>query len=304
MIHVFIINPYAGNGSFSSEIRDYLSKRKDIEYFIFHTREAGSESNIAREVMNLFEGEKIRIYCCGGSGTMMNTMNGVADLSKVEFAFYPKGLSNDFLKVFGDDRDKFNDLGALIDGQSTKIDYIETNGGVCLNSFSVGLDSSMGKKMEDFKAMSVFGKIVPYVMGFIYAAFVAKSTEMEVTVDGEKHVGKFKEIFFGNGCVIGGMLWFEDKSDITDGRGRIVLFKDVPPFKILSAVNKLRTKKIDKTQEVEFKGYTEEITIKRSDNRAFVMNYDGDFISVKKEFTAKIVQKGLNFVLPKGVELK
>ncbi|MCQ2498256.1 MAG: hypothetical protein MJ133_04665 [Lachnospiraceae bacterium] len=304
MIHAFIINQHAGIGGFAAEIREHLSRRKDIEYYIFHTRREGGESDVAREIMNLFEGEKVRIYCCGGSGTLTNALNGVDDLSKVEIAFYPKGLTNDFLKVFGEDENKFTELDAMIDGECAQIDYIETSDGISLNTFSVGIDSSFGKKMRDVEALNVFGNMVPYLVSFIYAAFVAKTEEYEVEVDGEKYTGKFSEVFFGNGGTIGGALCFEDKPDITDGLGKTVIFKGLPSFRILRLFINLAKKRLDKCEGKEFDGFGKSISIKRCDNKAFVMNYDGEFRSVKKSFTARIVPKGLNFVLPKGVELK
>ena len=93
------------------------------------------------------------------------------DFSNLEFAFYPKGFTNDFLKVFGKDEYLFKDMDELIEGKVVNIDYIKTNHGNCLNTFSLGLDTEQVLRMEQFRDSSILGKNVPYVFGFFYCAF-------------------------------------------------------------------------------------------------------------------------------------
>lgn len=304
MIHVFIINAHAGKGGFSAGLRNHLAERKDIRYYIMHTRRHRDEAALAREVLSLFEGEKIRIYSCGGSGTFRNVLDGVKDPSKVELAFYPKGLTNDFLKTFGDDQKKFNDVDNLIDGDVIKIDYIKTNYGLALNTFSVGLDTVQVKKMDDFRAMSVFGKKVPYVLGFIAAIFKSIPYELEVIFDDKRHIGKFSEVFFGNGGVIGGILWFEKTTDPVDGKGRLAVVKSMSPINLVKNIAKLLKKDISCLDKNGLSGYVDKLTIRRRDGAAFIVDLDGDLQDPQKEWTAEIVKEGLNFVVPKGVRVK
>ena len=303
MIHIFIINSHAGKNKFSVELRNHLAGRNDIKYYILHTRLEHNETQLVREVMELFEEETVRIYSCGGSGTVCNILNGISDFSKVEVAFYPKGLTNDFLKVFGKDGNAFSDIDALIDGKAVPIDYIQSNHGVCLNSFSVGLDTIQVKKLNEFRPMNAFGRGVPYAMGFIYAVLWSKAYSYEVTVDGTTYKAKMPEIYFGNGGVIGGNLWFEAETDIRDGSGRVMLFKDMNRIDMIHTLSGMTKKKTPYKDKLWYNGHAKSISLRRTDGAPFTMDFDGNLQNPQVEWSAHIVEKGLNFVIPKGVRL-
>ncbi len=303
MIHIFIINSHAGKNKFSAGLRKHLAdKYGDLQYYIFHTRKVGDEKDLMKEILNLFGGEKLRIYCCGGSGTISNAIYGVEKFDGIEFAFYPKGFTNDFLKAFGKEEERFRDIDELINGDVIKIDYIKTNHGNSLNTFSLGMDAVMVKKMEDFRDSSVLGKNIPYVFGFIYSVLFSKPDELEISLPGQKKIiGKSSEVFVGNGGVIGGNLWFDVTPDYTDGMAHTVIFKHVNSFNMVRLLLKLSHKKKVDEKWLKFDGHTDSITIKRRDNLPFAVDFDGELQPPQREWTVEIVRKGLSFVVPKGV---
>ena len=165
MIHVFIVNPMAGRGDFAEKLRKKISEFKDIEYYIFDTRNAGYEGELINRIQHIFEDEKLRIYCCGGSGTIRNILNDIDNLDNVEVAFFPCGLSNDFLKVFPKNEQKrFSVLEELIYGDVIDVDYIRYNNkGIALNTFSMGIDSALIECMEKYRFLNTIGNISPYL---------------------------------------------------------------------------------------------------------------------------------------------
>ena len=80
MTHIFIINPFAGHQTFADDLRTKLAKVKNLDYFVFNTRYKGYETELVRKILHIFEGEKLRFYCCGGSGTMRNMLNGFSNV--------------------------------------------------------------------------------------------------------------------------------------------------------------------------------------------------------------------------------
>lgn len=305
MIHIFIINSHAGRNKFSASLRKHLTEKyADLNYYIFHTRKAWDERNLIKEVLNLFSNERLRIYCCGGSGTISNAIYGIEDFSNLEFAFYPKGFTNDFLKVFGEDVTLFDSIDELIEGKVVNIDYIKTNHGNCLNTFSLGLDSEQVMRMEQFRDSGILGKTVPYTFGFAYATLFSKAEELEIIIDGkERIVGSTSELFFGNGGVIGGKLWFDVNPDITDGLGQIVIYKRVGKFRMIYEFIKLAGKDKGSDDLKRYDGFASEITIRRRDGLALRVDFDGELQELQKEWTAKIIKQGLPFVVPKGVSI-
>ena len=128
--HIFIVNPNAGNFYKVEQLRTIISKLPEQDYFVFTTRGPGDETELIQQIQHYLNGYKLRIYCCGGSGTIRNVMNGIDDLSKVAIGFYPCGMTNDFMKIFGEDREKFDHIENLIEGDCVPVDYIRTNHGV------------------------------------------------------------------------------------------------------------------------------------------------------------------------------
>jgi signal transduction histidine kinase/CheY-like chemotaxis protein/diacylglycerol kinase family enzyme len=299
--HIFIVNPFAGSHLFADDLRKQLSKIQGIRYFIFNTREKGGEGELVHNIFQIFENEKLRFYCCGGSGTMRNMLNGIADFSNVEVAFYPCGLTNDFLKSFGEAESEFKDIEKLIDGEILDIDYIKTSLGVTLNTFSVGLDSAVESKMEEYKKFHMINNTIPYTMGALYAVLFSKHDEYEVTIDGRRAIGPMSEIFFGNGGTLGGTLHLGKDTNVCDGKGEYRLVASLPKNKIVSMMVDVSRHRYERIDAVSDYGKCREITVKRADGAPFFINQDGEAVGNLEEWSAKIVPRGLHFVVPKGV---
>lgn len=302
MLHIFIINPFAGRKTFADDLRTKLASIEGLNYFVFNTRYAGYETELVKKIQHIFEGEKLRFYCCGGSGTMRNMLNGFDNLSEVEIAFFPCGLTNDFLKMFGEDASRFGQIEELINGDIIDIDYIRTNHGVSLNTLSTGLDSNCLRKMDDFRILRFLGNDVPYSVATVYSIFVSKTEEYEIYLNGEQLNGKFAEIFIGNGCIFGGSLYFAEHTCVNDGKAIYSIVGNKRGFGLLEVMLALTGKKYEKYPKIMSCGECDSIKFRRTDGQPFSINQDGDIISGVTECEAKIIHKGLRFVVPKGVK--
>lgn len=304
MVHIFIINPFAGHQTFADNLRAKLSTYEHLDYFVFNTRYEGYEAELVKKIQSVFEGEKLRFYCCGGSGTMRHMLNGFDDLSDVEIAFYPCGLTNDFLKVFGKNEEKFHNIDELINGDVIDIDYIKTEHGVALNTLSTGLDSNCQTKMNEFRVLRFVGDMLPYMLAVVYSLFVSKTREYEIKLDNDTHSGYFSEIYFGNGHVLGGNIFFADNACATDGLGitRIATVKQ-RGFPLAMILLNLMNKKFAKVSKKMIFGLSKTIEIKRTDGKPFTINQDGELIHGVTSCKGHIVKQGLHFVVPKGVRL-
>ena len=110
-------------------------------------------------------------------------------------------------------------------------------------------------------------------------------------------------MFFGNGCVIGGSLWFDTKATVTDGLGRIVIYKQVRTIRMLKTILGLTRKEIGAPELIRYEGYVPKIVIKKRDNTALRIDFDGELQEPQKVWVAEIVKEGLPFVIPKEVSL-
>lgn len=298
--HIFIVNPYAGRLTFAADLRKKLSEIKYIKYFVFNTRYPGHEQELVKEILGMFENERLRFYCCGGSGTMRNILNGFENLSDVEIAFFPCGLTNDFLKMFGSDAKRFWDIEELINGEVLDVDYIKSSRGVLLNTFSTGLDAALIAKTDEHRMLRVFHPNLPYAIGGLYAMLVSRRQAYEVELEGKKVNGRVTEIFFGNGGIFGGNLPLAKHADVMDGKGDYRIIPDCSIFTIVTKILPILKGKDNKLDEISDYGRSKSITVRRIDGKPFLANQDGE-ADITREWTGLVVHKGLHFVVPKGV---
>lgn len=306
MLHIFIINPYAGDMTFSNKLREKISKIPDLPYFIFNTRNAGYESEIVGKIQHFFPEEQLRFYCCGGSGTMRHMLNGFESFDNVEIAFFPCGLTNDFLKVFGEEEKRFSDLEELVYGEVVDIDYIRTNHGVALNTLSFGMDTDFNEKLKNWQILKAFGGNVPYLLAMLHSLVLTKSLDYEIQIDDTPVKDEMiSEFFFGNGFMLGGFLHFDDKADIRDGMGLCRYLRErtgIRNIPVAMALALSDQKKLASYTDVETK-FCEKLSIRRKDGTPFGLSFDGEMVYDITSCEAEIVKQGLHLVVPKGVRL-
>lgn len=303
MRHIFIINTHAGQGKFSKNLRSELEKIEDFEYFIFNTRGKEKEGPLIKKITSYFANERIRFYCCGGSGTFRNVLNSIENLDNVELAFFPCGMTNDYLKVFGSDQKYFRDIKNLIDGDVRLVDYIETNHGRALNAFSVGMDTRVIEGVERYRAFGTINSKVPYRLAILFSLIGFDNYEYELTIDGKKSTHKGFEVYFGNGSYIGGNIKFGVIDSANNGMANVFLGPRVNTFSVLpylaNSIKGSTEKNIKRGAKVQV---ASELSIKRVDGNEFSINYDGEISIPHTSFEARIVNRGLKLVVPKQVK--
>ena len=109
MKHVFIINSKS-----AKKKREHLQKEikrvfAEKDYVIEWTQYKGHAKALA--VQYAKTADLIRIYACGGDGTLHEIVNGIMHYDNVQLAVIPIGTGNDFVKSFaGISREIFLDL--------------------------------------------------------------------------------------------------------------------------------------------------------------------------------------------------
>ena len=121
---LLIVNPCAGKTKSRAATFDLVDKfsKNDYEFAVHTTTCRGDATEIVKKN---YEGKDL-IVCCGGDGTLNETINGVMDVpSRVPIGYIPTGSTNDLATTLGisTDIDKATDL--IMSGK--------------LNSYDVGL---------------------------------------------------------------------------------------------------------------------------------------------------------------------
>ena len=298
MTHIFIINPEAGESSIADDLRERLGRIEGLRFFIFVTRHKGYEFQLVQRIKHFFEGEQLRIYCCGGSGTMRNILSAYGDISDAEFAFYPCGATNGFLATTGVPFERFRNIEALISGKAVETDYIKTNHGIALNTISVGLDADFASELEKYELLGATSSVVAFLASAFRTLLAKESHRYIITLDNFELDRYTSEFLFANGNTLGGVLTVSDNCNICDGKASYLIGPKNRSFLAKPFLSALVNKNFDSIREKSDCGSAKYITLRRTDGQPFSASFDGEVYSDITEIEAEVIQRGLHFVMP------
>lgn len=302
MTHIFIVNPFAGTGVFADELRAELEQIPKLNYYIFSTRYRGDEEKLIARVLDIFEGEELRFYVCGGNGTLHHVLNGFENFENVQIAFYPCGFSNDFLKCFGDDADRFRNIQELINGDVIDVDYIQTNHCKALNSFTIGLDGDVISHFNKMNPSTKRGKNFGLLWSIFAGSLSYRPNDLDIRIDGF-HIQDFcSELALFNGSSLADLFNFEEKPNISDGLAFFFVLPPLGRFKLLKLLHMLATKGIKTLQNSGKSTHTSKMTVRSRLNIPLLVNIDGEIYPNETSWEVVVVRKGLKMVVPKGVK--
>ena len=158
MRHIFIINPHAGKKDQTGriyEMADRLRQRHGLDCQCLLTQRPGGAEEMARRLAE--SSEAVRIYACGGDGTVSEAANGMAGFPNAAMTCIPTGTGNDFLKNFGPDAAKFSDAENLWDGDVLPLDLIDCNGRLCLTIACSGIDARVAESVHELGNSPLLG---------------------------------------------------------------------------------------------------------------------------------------------------
>lgn len=299
MKHLFIINPVAGGKkSISSTVAEkaaqVMSELND-DYEIYFTKAPMDACIKIRSEAN--NEKELRVYACGGDGTLNECVNGAAGLQNVSVAHYPCGTGNDFIKTFGSDKDSFFDLTRLVHGFVRPIDVIDVNGRLSINICSVGLDAKIGADVHKYSSLPLIGGATAYVVSLIVNFFTGLNMPMTVKAGGETYDGEFALMCACNGRYYGGGFNPIPEAIPNDGIMDVLLVKKISRVQVISLIGKYASGRYRELGEMVIRLNVRELEI--SSPEQFVINVDGESIwSDSARF--RIIQNGINMIFPLG----
>ena len=160
MQHLFIINPRAGKKNSTARLMDRidaLRRAEGLDCKTMLTSRPGHAEELARRAAE--SGRDVRIYACGGDGTLNEVANGATGAEHVAVTVVPVGTGNDFLKNYGEDATRFSDLSQLWRAPVHELDVVECNGRLALTVVCAGMDARVADDVHKYsKYPGVSGK--------------------------------------------------------------------------------------------------------------------------------------------------
>lgn len=300
MKHLIIFNNAAGEGKAKEYLPNVEYSFDGLDYEIHLTQRPGEATSFLRQYLSK-NTEPVRVYACGGDGTLYECVNGVYGYPNVELAVYAIGTGNDFVKVYGG-KEKFSDLVKLTKGKVVEVDLsriksdVSTDPYYSINVINFGFDAIVGAVGNLYKEK---GKKDPYSKALLPAILRGRFNKINVYADGEK-ISKKKMLLctLAQGQYVGGKFHCAPRSVNTDGLIDVCLIHTMSLFGFLGILTPYTN-----GQHFELKKYENKIVYRQAKNivfdseKEFDVCVDGEMIK-GRHFEVEILPKALKFVVP------
>ena len=299
MKHLFIINPAAGKydhtGEFTQKIREACDKRC-LAYEILVSRAPGDCTRIAQAAAAT--GDPVRIYACGGDGTLNEVVNGAVGYRNAAVTHFPGGSGNDFIRIFSDPM-AFRDLGRLLDADVASFDLIRCGREqYALNICSIGFDARIGTSIGKYKRLPLVSGSGAYVLSTGVNLVKGVHRHYVVEIDGEMFDGRQTLICIANGRWYGGGFNPVPEAEPDDGLLEVLLVKAVSRATVANVVGKYKKGQYAQLPDLIRHFQCKRVVI-RCDDKSEV-NLDGELL-MRKEATFEVVPNAIRFFYPKGL---
>jgi diacylglycerol kinase (ATP) len=304
---LLIINPCAGRNKKRVGTLEILNKLScaDYDFNIKTTRCQGDATTIAKENGNDYD----IIVCCGGDGTLNETINGVMKLNKrVPVGYIPAGSTNDLASTLGIPVGVGEATDLILSGKTNGYDLGSFNGKYFCYVASFGIATDISYNTPQ-KMKNLFGHSAYVINGFILRLIPMLMNFKPIHMKVEYDEGEIEDDFYfgslSNSTSVAGLFKFNKQEvKLNDGYFELLLVKglksNLDAFSMLNKVVHqeydgkqillLRTKKVKITSEKkvpwtldgEFGGEQDKVEMEVVHN-AFDIYSDNDEMFVSRD---------------------
>jgi diacylglycerol kinase (ATP) len=303
--HLFIVNPAAGGKKNRHQeviryIGGVMSGQSD-PYEVYVTKAPMDACEKIKEAA--VNCAPLRVYACGGDGTLNECVNGAAGLPHVAVTHYPTGTGNDFVKMFGPDEAKrFRKIPALFAGFERPLDLIEVRSAnerrYGLNICSVGIDARIGTDVHKYSAIPVIGGATGYVVSLVANLIRGVNQHLRITAENMYLDNDFALVCACNGRFYGGGFNPAPEAMPDDGVIEFLLVNAVSRLKFLAVVGKYAKGRYREISEIISHIRGNHMAIEGEND--LVVNVDGELLRAK-DVSFRMVPRGVNFLFPAGL---
>ena len=306
MKHLIVVNGNAG--SFTEAFEEKVNKAfKGLDFEVYKTTGPRSVIPFLKEYLKKHK-EPVRVYACGGDGTVHEVVNGVVGFDNAEVAILAIGTGNDFVKIYGG-KEKFQEFKPLIEGKVVPIDISEVQGDglkepmYSVNVINFGFDAIVGAMGNYYKENGLPEEakkkgLGPYDYALKHDAMKhGRFNDIEVFADGEKLNEKQMLLAtLAHGQYVGAKFRCAPKSDNTDGLIDVCVLKTMT-FLGLGMIIGTYTKGKHLDRKRRKIVYRQAKEIKMVSPKDFDVCVDGEMIK-GNNFTVKVLPGAIKLVLP------
>lgn len=299
MKHIFIINPAAGKydrtEEFSGKIAAACASR-GLDYAIHVSEKPGDCRDAARRAAE--SGEEVRLYACGGDGTLNEVVNGAAGFANAAVTHFPGGSGNDTIKIF-DDPAAFTSIERLLDAEEARFDLIRCNGSYALNVLSIGFDARVGTDIARFKRLPLVSGKGAYILSIFSNMLHGLTADYTVTLDsGEVFSGRKTMICVCNGRWYGGGFNPVPEAEPDDGLLDVLVVEKVNLLQVATVVGHYQKGRYADYPSLIYHARCRSLRIECV--KESVVNIDGE-AAYTTDAKIELIPQAIRFFYPKGL---
>lgn len=307
MKHVFVVNPVSGKADASLYLVPRLieaAAAAGIDYEIELTQYPGH----AREIADRYgkSGDSVRLYACGGDGTLNEVFEGAYRWPNAETASIPCGSGNDYVRNFGK-VEEFLNLSDNIEGTAVPVDLIAANGRISAAICSVGVDSEVAYGIPKFRRIPLCGGQMAYNLSIVERMLHKLGHKIHIQIDDDVLKGEYLICTVCNGISYGGGYYAAPMANLQDSTLDIILVKKMSRLRIAGVLAKYQRgehfkdgKVIPELADVLEYRQAKRVLIEPLDKKPFIVNIDGE-CGPSEKLSAEMMPLAARFVLPASV---
>jgi YegS/Rv2252/BmrU family lipid kinase len=294
MRHLFIINPTAGKKNSTDQLLRQI-EALGLDARVAYTQRPGDARRIAAEAAA--QGDPVRIYACGGDGTLNEVVNGAAGHDHVAVTNVSKGTGNDFLKIFGPTaKERFSDLAALSVGPQAAFDLMECNGKLGIGVICAGVDARIAADVHKYKRLPLVSGVGAYLLSLVVnVLFKGISRPMTVRMGSWDRTGDTSILCICNGRYYGGGFMPVGEAMPDDGVLDVLVVPKVSRTTFFRLVSKYAVGRYKEHPELIWDYHGDRVAY--SSDREIVTVVDGEVMR-GKAFTVSLSPRKVNFFYP------
>ena len=307
MKHIFILNQQAGRAGVHERLAAELTalcQAKGADFSLHRTGSSGEADAVIRRTCG--ESGEVRIYACGGDGTLCGAINAAAPFPGASVGLIPIGTGNDFVRNFGESA-PFLAPNAQLDGRAVKLDLLRCNDRLCANMINIGFDCEVVKEAGRLRRKRFFGEKLAYLSGVVLTLIRKPGVDLTVTPADEKAEGEEKNLLLiaiANGAFCGGGFRAAPRSQLGDGMMDVCMVNNISRTRFLSLVKSYHDgTHLDLRAAQKIIDYRQRDRLELTFPKLQSVCIDGEIIETT-HLLVETIPHALRFILPRGVAWK
>lgn len=291
---LLIVNPCAGRTKSRAGTFDIVNKfsTNDYDFSIHTTKCQGDATNIVKKH---YDGKDL-VVCCGGDGTLNETINGVMEMpNRVPVGYIPSGSTNDLANTLGIPTDIKKATDLIMSGQTNTYDIGLFNNRYFSYIASFGAFTSASYSTSQ-KLKNVLGHSA-YILQGVKDWSSIKSQRVKIEYDDGVIEDDVMLCAVANSTSISGLFRFnEDDVKLNDGFFEVLIVKKINPLQVPIFLRKLIKQDYDGKQILFFRTRH----IKFTSQEPIAWTLDGEYGGSHKVSNIHVLSKAIEICSPEN----